>query len=745
MSVDVSNKFQTIFNPDNVNTEKKTVAKDRRYVLNVSDPNQLDDFASYNALFTISGLNADEISRPALLNNKPHDIIARSGGIGAFDNGPRDNLDADSEKILAENNRMKGAVEKSQRVLSQNRDLYIRNVSMDALPSLNSSRRLTSVTKINIEIVEPAGITLLERIRGAAVNNGFLDHLDAPYLLTVDFQGFDELGRVAGLEKSKATKRLIPIKIIDMQMDVNQAGTVYNLVAIPWVEFGFVDTYNKLRTSGDLYPQNSRIKDVAVALERLLNKQNQDEEGQQVEKGKADEYRVVIDKRLNPDHFINIDLLSQTGMYRQEQVSGEPPTAFMRLTSGMAVTKILEELMKGTPDFTDLKFEEFREKCATGLGAVQEQGGAQAVYEKAKDFYFDYFRVRTQVETLGEFDTVRSTNRKRITYIVEPFKVHAYSLAIPGVSTGDNFNAFVFKTYNYIFTGENINILDLNINYRVAYFQARLKDFEATDERKNVIANQTGKNTGTTTAKDIFCDGNFLLKSEPSTTKSEGTGKTGGTSTQLDSFLDSLTNPLADMVNIQMEILGDPAWISQSQFIPLDTSGLFKEAGSYQDTNTNYWRGAADAIWNPTLRCYNTDVAQPIIMLNFRMPTDLNDQTGVYELQSTQSAEFSGLYRVIRVEHNFTDGQYRNILHLTRFNNQGACISDPVPRVAIVDRAGGLTEVVTANEAQRLLSKTHPFAKAVQNIGSVKRTFTDLVQKEFNRVKSNVINKIKGL
>ena len=130
-------------------------------------------------------------------------------------------------------------------------------------------------------------------------------------------------------------------------------------------------------------------------------------------------------------------------------------------------------------------------------------------------------------------------------------------------------------------------------------------------------------------------------------------------------------------------------------------------------------------------------------MLNFRMPTDLNDQTGVYELQSTQSAEFSGLYRVIRVEHNFTDGQYRNILHLTRFNNQGACISDPVPQVAVIDRAGGLTEIVTANEAQRIVNSLHPFAKVVQNIGSVKRTFTDLVSKEYNRLKSNVINKIK--
>ena len=69
----------------NVNTEKKTT-KNEKYVTNISDPNTLDDFASYTSLFTLSGLTKEEITRPNLLNNPPHDIILRSGGIGNADN-----------------------------------------------------------------------------------------------------------------------------------------------------------------------------------------------------------------------------------------------------------------------------------------------------------------------------------------------------------------------------------------------------------------------------------------------------------------------------------------------------------------------------------------------------------------------------------------------------------------------------------------------------------------------------------
>jgi len=712
---------------DDVAPNKSTINKtDETYVTNISDPNMLFEFASYNTLFTLSGLGKKDLENTqALLNSKPHDIIARSSGIGTNENQDRADINVDNKKIINENERLKGAVEKSRNVLSQNRDLYIKSAIINSVPGLNEKRRLTSVTDITMEIVEPYGITLLERIRGAAINNNYLDHLDAPYLLTVEFRGFDEQSRVINQFGKDATKRVIPIKIIDMQMDVNQAGTVYTVKAIPYNEFAFVNTYSELKTSGSLYPQGSTVADVVKALEDLLNQGAEDDRAAG-KVGIPDRYQISIHEDLNPEKPFAVDTIEQAGMYNQAVDTGDVPVEYMKVNTGNNIIKILEEIMKGHPDFTEKQFKKFREKASRELGLAQFKGGAQAVLEQAEGFYFKYFRIKSSVIPNDEdFDLKRATNPKLIKFTIEPYKIHAYSLSIPGVSTGKNFKNFVFKTYNYIFTGDNVDVLDLNINYRVAYFQGSLKDVQATNLRKNTVENAKNVPTGGTTAIEHFGDGNLLFKTEPTTFSSSGTGKTGGTPTELDAFLDTLTHPLADMVNIRMEILGDPAWLGQSQFIPISPE-LFGTKRIHKDTDMDYWQNARNSIWNDQLRCYNPDVAEPIVLLNFRMPTDINDRTGLYDLQSDQSAEFSGLYRVIGVEHNFTDGKYTNVLQMTRFNNQGVTISNPIPTSFVLTKDGTKSDVKTASEAQALLTQFQGVYTDVSNIG---RKFTDLISK----------------
>ena len=736
-------------------TEKSTLNKGNDiYVTTINDPNTLHQFASYNSLFTLSALSqADLEDTTTLLNSKPHDIILRSSGIGPTENTDRAPLSAEDKKILDKNERLQGAVEKSRSTLSKNRDLYIRSVTMNSVPGLNDKRRLTSVTQISMEIVEPSGITLLERIRGAAINNGYLDHLDAPFLLTIDFKGFDEQGRQASAKDSQNMKRLIPVKLVDMQMDVTQAGTVYAVKAIPYNEFAYVNRFNYPRTAGTLSPDGKRLSDVFKTLEELLNKQNEDEKDTGLVE-KPDVYTVTFDSKAIEDTFITTENLEQSGMASQG-VNGADggfyvaneiaiPPDYMKINPSNAITKILEEIMKGHPAYSDKKFDQWKSKVTKTLNVAQFKGGAQEVLDQAQDYYFDYFKIRASVVPIkGDFDTIRAMNRKKINFHVEPYKVHAYSLAIPGVSTGQNFKNFVFKTYNYIFTGDNVDVMDVNINYKVAYFQSRLKDFEATDVRKNTIEDASDKATGGTSATDHNTDGNLLTRSHPDTAKSEGTGKTGGTPTQLDSFLDSLTHPLADMVNVRMEILGDPAWISQSQFIPLNAKSFARGAGKATDPDIGYWRRNKDRIWNSDLRCYNTDVAEPIIMLNFRMPTDFNDQTGVYELQADQSAEFSGLYRVVQVEHNFTDGKYTNVLNLVRFNNQGVIISDPVPSASVTVR-GGESFIVLKNELTKFYSLKE-LTNVKSNLTSIGRKYIDLASANVSRIKNKITDKIRGL
>ena len=740
------------------NTEKSTLNKGNDiYVTTINDPNTLHQFASYTSLFTLSALSQRDLEdTTTLLNSKPHDIIVRSSGIGSDANQSSPATDLrkafDDVSGSTENKRLLDAAFKSRQVLGRNRDLYIRNVTMNSVPGLNDKRRLTSVTQISMEIVEPSGITLLERIRGAAINNGFLDHLDAPFLLTIDFKGFDEQGRPASAKDSQNMKRLIPVKLVDMQMDVTQAGTVYAVKAIPYNEFAYVNRFNYPRTAGTLSPGGKRLSDVFKTLEELLNKQNEDEKDTGLVE-KPDVYTVTFDSKGIEDTFITTENLEQNGMASQG-VNGADggfyaaneiaiPPDYMKINSSNAITKILEEIMKGHPAYSDKKFDEWKSKVTKTLNVAQFKGGAQEVLNQAQDYYFDYFKIRASVVPIeGDFDTIRAMNRKKINFHVEPYKVHAYSLAIPGVSTGQNFKNFVFKTYNYIFTGDNVDVMDVNINYKVAYFQSRLKDFEATDVRKNTIEDASDKATGGTSATDHNTDGNLMTRSHPDTAKSEGTGKTGGTPTQLDSFLDSLTHPLADMVNVRMEILGDPAWISQSQFIPLNAKSFARGAGKATDPDIGYWRRNKDRIWNSDLRCYNTDVAEPIIMLNFRMPTDFNDQTGVYELQADQSAEFSGLYRVVQVEHNFTDGKYTNVLNLTRFNNQGVIISDPVPSTSVTVR-GGESFIVLKNELTKFYSLKE-LTNVKSNLTSIGRKYIDLASANVSRIKNKITDKIKG-
>jgi len=712
---------------------KKTIKKDEQKVFNLSDQNALHDFASYNALFTLSGLSENDISSTkTLLNSKPHDIIIKSSGIGPTENQSTSQLGVNDKMIVEKNERLKGAINKSQEVLKRNRDLYFRSVTMNTLPGLNAKRRLTSVTEIQMEVVEPAGITLLERVRAAAINNNFLDHLDATYLLTVEFQGFDEFGRPADAQTKTYLTRKIPIKFTQMDMDVTAAGTVYSIRAIPQTEYAYLNRYNYLRTAGTLNPPEKSLKSAITTLQDLLNKQTEDEQKQGL-CAIADKYIVSVHEDLKPEKPLTLSTVETIGMASQEGATGADagfyvaneiavPPDVMKLNSNASVIKILEELMKGHPDYREAKFKEFKTKAANTLGD-KNAGGADP-----EDFYFDYFRIRSNVKLRkDQFDTIRATNAKEITFTVEPYKVHAYSLAIPGISTGENFKAFVYKTYNYIFTGENVDILDLNIQYRAAYFQGRLKDFQADNVRKNKIENVSTTSAQSTTAQDHFTDPPFITRSEVSVSKSEGTGLTGGTPTELDAFLDSLTHPLADMVNIRLEILGDPAWLGQSQFIPANPE-LFGD-GVHRDSTIEYFRSGFDKVWNEKLRCYNSDLAEPIILLNFRMPTDLNNTTGVYELQSDQSANFSGLYRVIQVEHNFVDGKYTNVLHLTRFNNQGVTISNPVPKAFVTNKRGEPSEIKTFTEIQEIVKQANGVYTDVINIG---RKFKDLLKGIFS-------------
>ena len=650
------------------------------------DPNVLHKFASYNALFTLSALSQSEIrNTKTFFQSKPHDIIAQSAGIGPAANirqGPPNvndalfGLDENNKRIVNENTNLRDALYTSSLEFQKNNDIFFKSVEITSVPGPNDKRRFTPVTNITMELEEPFGLTLVEKIKAAASKNNFLDHLDAAYLLTIEFKGFDEKGKTTTVDMDQ-TKRVIPVKLVNMQVNVNQGGATYTLTAIPYNEFAFSNTYLFPKTSGQLSSKSRTIAEVLANLTEVLNSQNEDDkENNLVEI--PDEYQITIDEDLFPNEKLNYSLLSQTGMV-DPGVTGsdqgffnaaEVDTDYIKFTTGTSILKILEELMKAHPKFGVKTFEEWQKK-------VQASGNGND-YNSGKEAYFKYFTIRSTIEPIAaEFDKLRQANKKLIKIVIEPYFISAYNVITAGLHQAKNFTSYIAKEYNYIFTGDNIDIQELDINYKVAYFQARLKDAGPDGGREFKKSEKPVKlDAGTPVNPRIPLSKHYLnLKSEVNLHKSANAGRTSPGDAKLDQFLDYITNPAADMVLINMTILGDPAWIGQSQFIP-PTPAPQESKGISTDNNKAFFAGGdKENIWNPKLRCYNAEKAEPVLLLNFTVPDDVNDRKGTYDISEKQKAVFSGLYSVYRVTSTFTDGQFIQELQMRRFNNQDRSIT----------------------------------------------------------------------
>ena len=135
--------------------------------------NPLHKAATYNVLFTLSGLKEQEIRSKNFLTNPPHDIIARSGGIG----NPRISNDpfaatggaGDVDKIVRDAYKeFTDEYAESIEILKRGHDLFIENVNILSTLGPNNERNLANFTKMEFEMHEPFGMTLIEKIRGCA-------------------------------------------------------------------------------------------------------------------------------------------------------------------------------------------------------------------------------------------------------------------------------------------------------------------------------------------------------------------------------------------------------------------------------------------------------------------------------------------------------------------------------------------------------------------------------------------------
>lgn len=310
--------------------------------------------------------------------------------------------------------------------------------------------------------------------------------------------------------------------------------------------------------------------------------------------------------------------------------------------------------------------------------------GRQALENIDNDGFIMWWRIDTQLYLLESEANIKKIGRYPVlaVYRILPHPVH-HSKFLPPDQKPKGIEAIAeqaVKEYNYIYTSKNFEILDFQINFKAGFYTAlaadggknnkgvQMRDQNAADSTPVVPATNDGKTTGvkTDSGGKTFdpSTGAGEFGSEPTETMpvispdlvdlsaNQGGANQDDPGTIAARQFHIAVNMMADMVTVQMKILGDPFYMGDSgmgNYTAKSTSNRSVTA----DNSINYQRGAV------------------YIKLYFFNPVDINHEKGMYDFPNGEVVpQFSGLYQVAQVESVFERGLFTQNLDLLRMPNQ---------------------------------------------------------------------------
>ena len=657
--------------------------------------NPLEQFASYTVLWTMACLSPDQFNNPSSYRNNPSDLknIVFSSG-GRYD---------------------------SQRTKTYygTPEYFINNFQMNCLIGSNEKSGNSNAIKFSFDIIEPYSMgLLLQSMQTAAINAGYLDYLQStPYVLRMDIQGYNEVGQIIKSIKPK----FFTMKLVSTKFTVNESGSSYKVEAIPYNHQGFSDvintSYNDIKIFGG--------KDGSVAellnegensLVAVLNR-NEQKLVAEGKIGKPDQYSIQFPK-LASDWFSaagdppknnkatkdpNIEDVRpiNSGVQASRDTSttlpineiGAASLGFDQLSGGNALFKRAGDqydaktgVVKRDGMTIDTKQRAFQFGQGQTLTAIINQVilssdyAKKAINAKDKGFeisaegYIKWFKLDVQIELL-EYDPIVGDYAKKITFRVVPYFVHQSVFSNPNsapVGYGELMKKVV-KEYSYIYTGQNVDVLKFDININNLFYSAvkpspenegstTSNQDQKGSEKLNKTA-ETGK--GVAAASQAASAG----RSRPIRSPKLLAGYKGGSGDKTteqnvaETFQEAfLSGNSADMVTVDLEILGDTYWLIDSGISNYFSKITASNSQITEDGTMNYESGNI------------------YIYLTFKTPADINETTGLYDFSvAGKESPFGGIYRVNMCENTFQDGTWKQKLKLLRMPGpQGPEASNPI-------------------------------------------------------------------
>jgi hypothetical protein len=663
--------------------------------LNLPLPNQLSTYATYDYILGIGVLTNEQYSNPTdtYIAGQRIELICKSAN-----------------------------ADPTNRVRTQygQFDFFINNLVLENTIGFKIQKN-SFVTTLSFDIYEPYGLGMFVlALQQAAADAGWKNWREAPFLLSIEFRGNQQNGAPVNIP---GTYRYIPFHITTMQITASEKGTTYNCEGYGCNGKAWTEEYAKSKS--DVSIKGKTVQEVLQtgdkSLQAVLNARAAQfvadgtdstptqyiitfpESMQSSANSQPNDLSSALTATISPSTAINRSSLSSLLGFGTNQQTGQattPCNIIGKASMGFGTDRKASapinmdgelydpkqggfDMSKNTTDpaennmtfastqhidqvINNVILQSSYPSQALGEGAVDENGMRV------------WWCIDTQTYFIKDDANLAKTGitPKVIVYRILPYKAHAGAVSSPNTQPPGykNISANIIKEYNYIYTGQNTEVLNFNIDFSNSFANIMAADnLSRSQDVQMLQALGSGVFETFNWLSSIFSfikpffSGNLPSSTPgvlPSQTRYTGTStstvnKGGGGQENADNvggrnFFDAVSNGY-DMVDLKLTIQGDPYWIAHSG------------VGNYTATPTQYKDLNADG----TVSYQGSEVD---ISVNFRCPIDVNQATGLYNFGVNSKVapviHFSGLYHVNQVTSSFKDGRFTQELHGYRRQQQ---------------------------------------------------------------------------
>ena len=645
-------------------------------------PNPLEQFASFNCVWTLAALTPTELNNPQIYRKTGQLKNVVMSSAGRFDSA-----------------RVKTAYGTPE--------FYINNFVMKTVIGANQKTGNSNAVKFEWDIYEPYSMgLLLQSLQIAARNAGYLNYLDnAVYVLRLQFMGFDEDGRRLESVKDK----YFVLKLVGVKFQVTESGSNYKMEAVPYNHIGFSDqvntAYSDIKLAAD--SKNGTVEELLVSGTRSLCAALNEVETTLVKEKRLQypdiydiqfpeaaeeftsfaEYKpLAVTATMDPkkaDNPTDAKVVAGTNYERPKNLTvnaiGKSDFGYSQSNGGNFLFKrpgdSIDEktgLVKRDTMVIDPKNRSFQFTQGQSITSIINQIILSSQYAKdnvkpKSDGFIYWWKIDVQVELL-QFDDWTGDFAKKFTYRVVPFKIHHTVFTNPNSAPMgyDELSKKIVKKYAYIYSGQNVDVLKFDININNLFYTGTNPSSEnksatvvdrnqdGTAEKLNSVPKQGEGTAENAKAANIGRARNLRDPYAKSPPAKGGAGTADTEQKVAEAFHRAFVEGTsADLVKVNLEILGDPYWIVDSGMGNYFAPVANKDSQITNDGTMNYESG---------------DV---FVYLTFQTPADVNETTGLYNFALVgKESPFSGIYRVVLCENVFADGTFKQRLDCVRMPGQ---------------------------------------------------------------------------